>query len=80
MSDHNPTSAGALGETAPQMSLPRCQYCGTDPIPVVPAFINISGAKAVVFHCAVCRATFGVQLMTVSGRPAQTDSRIMVPQ
>lgn len=64
----------------PPTLLPKCQHCGADPAPIVPAFISMGTADAVVFTCAVstCRAIHGVQLMGF--RQQQPQGRIVAPQ
>lgn len=49
-----------------QPGLPRCQYCGAHPMPLIPVFVSLSGAKAIVGMCAGCGASHPVQILEVS--------------
>ncbi len=55
------------GAQAVEQILPKCQYCGEDPAPLIPSPIATAGAQAVVFHCGnpTCRAIFSVQLVAM---------------
>ncbi len=57
---------GTLQQAVEQI-LPKCQYCGEDPAPLIPSPIAMGGAQAVVFHCGnpTCRAIFSVQLVAM---------------
>jgi len=57
--------------------LPKCQYCQADPALIVPSFIQMAGARAIVFACAQCRSVFSVQLTGVD-QPAPR--RVLIPQ
>lgn len=61
----------------PAAILPKCQYCQADPALIVPAFIAMAGARAIVFACATCRSVFSVQLTGVD-QPAPR--RVVLPQ
>ena len=67
--------AGASPQV-PQAMLPRCQYCGTDPASLSPAFLMMPGiGRIVVFMCGSCRAIHTAHLMSTpdvpqNGRPS----------
>lgn len=64
-----------------EMILPRCQYCGTDPIQIVPAFANLADGRLATFMCAnpECRAVHSVQLIGIAQQKPQDQSRIVTP-
>lgn len=53
------------GHVNTQQQVPRCQFCGADPMPIIPAFTRIGSGDITVFICAGCRAVHGVQLTGV---------------
>lgn len=62
-------------------SLPKCQYCGTDPAPIIPAFFSHAGARCIVFHCGMCRAVFTTSVLSFGETAPQAEpSRILRPQ
>lgn len=69
---------GASPPPQPQQMVPRCQYCGADPAPVLPAFTQFGTGKVAVWMCANpgCRAVHSVQLVGVE---PQQESPIVRP-
>lgn len=60
-----------------QLSLPRCQFCGEDPAPVMIAMMSQPAGQIAVFHCAACKAIYSCQFVQVQRR--QPESGLILP-
>ena len=69
------TDVMGVGTGAPsrQAGVPRCQFCGADPLPIIPAFVVVGAWQVVVFQCAGCGSTHGTQIIGAAQAPQQSN-------